>query len=63
MPDVCLCWRSFREGPVDRIRGVLVRAQKNYFGSVDSKKSYPARILAQGSRGLHHPAGLTRVLL
>jgi hypothetical protein len=29
------------EGPVDQIRGVPVRARKNYFGSADSKKIDP----------------------
>jgi hypothetical protein len=34
------------EGPVDRIRGVPVRAQKNYFSSVDLKKNDPKQISA-----------------
>jgi hypothetical protein len=42
----------FVEGPVDRIRGVPVRVQKNYFSSADSKKSDPMWISARGSGGL-----------
>jgi hypothetical protein len=34
------------EGPVDRIRGVPVRARKNYFSSADSKKIDPVQISA-----------------
>jgi hypothetical protein len=44
-----LCRWGFREGPVDRIHGVPVRARKNYFSSADSKKIDPVRILARGS--------------
>jgi len=39
---------GFREGPVDRIRGVPVRARKNYFSSVDSKKNDPVWISVRG---------------
>jgi hypothetical protein len=44
-----LCRWGFHEGPVDQIRGVPVRARKNYFSSVDSKKIDPVWILARGS--------------
>jgi hypothetical protein len=43
-----LCRWGFREGLVDRIREVPVRARKNYFSSIDSKKINPVRILARG---------------
>jgi hypothetical protein len=33
-----LCRWGFFEGPVDQIRGVPVRARKNYFSSMDPKK-------------------------
>jgi hypothetical protein len=38
------------EGPMDQIHGVPVRARKNYFSYVDSKKIDSLWILAQGLR-------------
>jgi hypothetical protein len=49
MPGACCAGGVFVEGPVDRIRGVPVRARKNYFSSADSKKIDPVWILARGS--------------
>jgi hypothetical protein len=43
----CAGW-VFHKGPVDRIRGVPVRARKNYCSSVDSKKVDPVQISARG---------------
>jgi hypothetical protein len=34
----------FVEGPVDRIREVLVRSLKSYFGSTDSNMNDPVHI-------------------
>jgi hypothetical protein len=45
---VLVCTGGVSEGPMDPIRGVLVRARKNYFGSVNLKKNDPMQILARG---------------
>jgi hypothetical protein len=46
-PGFSCAGRVFHEGPVDRIRGVPVRARKNYCSSADSKNVDPVRISAQ----------------